>query len=90
MEFNLIKIKGLIAQSNLSKKDKNDFLTILAKAKDEELKNIVDLFEKDLWNIEIINNVYKAKKEAICNKDTKMWENILTEEAKSLDTIENI
>ena len=89
MDTNLIKLKKLILASSLSKEDKEKFLTLFSKAKDKDLKGVVDLFKEDPEQIKIISNVYQAKIEALINRDQKAWNEILQHEYKSLEVIES-
>ncbi len=85
---NLAKLQKIISDSKLKEKDKRALTALFAKAKDEDLKIVLRLFEKNPEQIEIVNNIYKAKIEALKNKSQKAWRNILRQEYKSLKAIE--
>ena len=85
---NLAKLQKIISDSKLKEKDKRALTVLFAKAKDEDLKIVLRLFEKNPEQIEIVNNIYKAKIEALKNKSQKAWRNILRQEYKSLKAIE--
>ncbi len=88
MNFNLIKIQKLISKSELTKEDQGNLLNLFSKAKDEDLRDTVDLFEENSSQIKIISDVYKAKIKAFKNKDKKAWEKILQQEHQDLEKIE--
>jgi len=48
----------------------------------------VKLFENDLENVKIMDDVYKAKLKVFENKDKKGWREILEEERRSLEEME--
>ncbi|MBT4349530.1 hypothetical protein HN670_01930 [bacterium] len=88
MDFNIIKIKALILKSGLSEEDQQSLLSLFAQAKDGDLKEAVKLFENDLENVKIMDDVYKAKLKVFENKDKKGWREILEEERRSLEEME--
>ena len=85
---NLAKLQKIISDSKLKEKDKRALIALFTKAKDEDLKIVLRLFEKNPEQIEIVNNIYKAKIEVLKNKSQKAWRNILRQEYKSLKAIE--
>ena len=88
MDFNNIKIKELVLKSELTKEDQENLLSLFSKARDEDLKEVVNLFENDFTKIKIISDIYKAKSRVFKNQDKKGWREILEEEHKGLKGLE--
>ncbi len=89
MDSNLIKFQKVISKSGLLKEDQDSFKKLFSKASSRDLKFIIDLFEKYPEQIEILNKFYKLKRETLKNKDKKAWNDILQQEYKILEEIEN-
>jgi len=89
MDLNLDKLKKIISEAKISNEDKENLIAALAQAGEQELKDVVNLLEEDSSLVELINNNLKLKAEAFRNKDKKMWKDILEEECKILDSLEN-
>jgi len=88
MNNNLNKIKKCILESKLTMVDQEEFLELLSKAKDDDLEDIVALFESDPEYILIMHNVYRAKRAVLKRRDKKAWADILLSEYQSLKEIE--
>ena len=88
MNSNLSQLQKLIFSSDLSDEQKEEFLGLFSKAKDKDLKYVVDLFKDDPSYMEKIYGVYKVKSVAFKNKDKKAWEKILQKEHQDLEEIE--
>lgn len=88
MSSNLSQLQKLIFSSDLSNEQKEEFLGLFSKAKDEDLKYVVDLFKDDPSYIEKIYGVYRVKSAAFKNKNLKAWREILQKEHQDLEKIE--
>lgn len=88
MNSNLNKLQKLISSSDLFDEQKEEFLSLFSKAKDKDLKCIVDLFKDDPSYIEKIYGVYRVKSVAFKNKNLKAWREILQKEHQDLEEIE--
>lgn len=88
MSSNLSQLQKLISSSGLSGEQKEEFLSLFSKAKDEDLKYIVELFKDDPSYIEKIYEAYRVKSAAFKNKDLKSWKKILQKEYQDLEKIE--
>ena len=88
METNLQKIRKLLAESELSKDEQDEFVILLALVQDEDLNSITQLFSQDRsWIRKIYQNV-KEKRTALSSKDVRLWEKILQEEESQLKELE--
>ena len=88
MSSNLSQLQKLISSSGFSNEQKEEFLGLFSKAKDKDLKYVVDLFKNDPSYIEKMYGVYRTKSVAFKNKDKKAWEKILQKEHQDLEKIE--
>ena len=88
MNNNLNKLKKYISESKLAMIDQEEFLELLSRANEDDLKDMVILFENDPEYILIMYNVYKAKRSVLKRRDKKAWTDILLSEYKSLKEIE--
>ena len=88
MDYNFLELQKLILKSDLSQEDQKNLLALFSRAKDEDLKDIVNLFATNTKYIEIISNVHKAKSKALREKDKKAWREILKQEYKGLEALE--
>ena len=88
MTSNLNKLQKIISSSSLFDEQKKEFLSLFSKAKDKDLKCIVDLVRDDPSYIEKIYGVYRVKSAAFRNKDLKTWKKILQKEYQDLEKIE--
>lgn len=88
MSSNFAQLQKLISLSNLFDKQKEEFLNLFSKAKDKDLKCVVDLFKDDSSYIEKIYGAYRTKLVAFQNKDLKTWKKILQKEYQDLEEIE--
>jgi len=88
MNNNLNKLKKCISESKLATIEQEEFLELLSRANEDDLKDMVILFENDPEYILIMYNVYKAKRSVLKRRDKKAWADILLSEYKSLKEIE--
>ena len=88
MDYNFLELQKLILKSGLNQEDQKNLLALFSRAKDEDLKDIVNLFATNTKYIEIISNVHKAKSKALREKDKKAWREILEQEYKGLEALE--
>lgn len=88
MNSNLNKLQKLISSSSLFDEQKKEFLSLFSKAKDKDLKYVVNLFKNDPSYIEKIYGAYRIKSVAFKNKDLKAWRRILQKEYQDLEKIE--
>jgi hypothetical protein len=88
MESLILKRVGeLIEKSQLSQKDKSNFVSLLSRATDEELENIVSLFSESSSWVEVMYDNYKNKEAALENKDSDQWNTIVAGEKSMLQVL---
>ena len=81
------QIKLLIGKSMLSKKEQDEFISILTHVSNDELEQVATLFvESSSW-IEIMYHNYKDKQEALEQKDVDKWKGIVSQEESILGTL---
>lgn len=84
---NFSKLINILARSVLNIEEQDELADFLVKAKEEDLKEIVDfLMENPNWIRKIYSN-YRAKKEALIKNDRFLWDKILMNEQADLTEI---
>lgn len=78
------KFSNIISKSNLPEDDKYGIITAFTGLSDKSMASLVELFEENSDNINIINENFKAKQAAFKSGDTKEWGNILKDECEKL------
>jgi len=84
---NLQKIHELLLKSDLALENQNGLLMLFARTRDADLEPAVKLLSEDPNWVKELNKNYKAKQEAINNKDSALWQKIIQEEEKSLEKL---
>jgi hypothetical protein len=80
MKTNRQKIEKEIRNSDLSRKDQEEFLVFLFFLSDEELEPMAELFSQDKsWVSRIYQNI-KSKYSALVSRDQRLWKKIIQEE----------
>lgn len=88
MKSNFQKIRELLQNSILSKEDQDDLVALFSLSEDSELEPIVKLFSEDKNWIKKISDNYRAKKTAISEKNSDLWQKIIEDEEKELNKYE--
>lgn len=84
------KLKILIMQSALPKKDKEYLINLFSNIQDNQAKDITDLIEEKPELLIQLLEVYRLKEEALINKDETSWKKIIEKEKeliKELDIV---
>lgn len=81
----LEEINSLVDRSPLSSSDRDMFMKALRGAKEEHLRNLLELFKKDQNAIEEVYNNFQVKRSVLATKDAKTWQAILNAEEKKLE-----
>lgn len=84
----LKRFSDLVNKSNLSKEDKKALIDIFSKATDEDIENALSLCMRDSYWLLIINDNFKAKKEALSSGDADLWKKILKGEQTQFQTVQ--
>lgn len=88
MNSNLAKLKKMLSESDTPQENQDNFLDLFSGASNEDLMDIVNLFERHPEQIKTLNKFYKFKIKAFKNKDKKAWEEILDQEYQALEELE--
>ena len=84
---NFDRIKACIDASKLEPQDKFVLIAIFAEISEPNLAHPAELFEKDAKILATINENRKQKKHAIETNNHELWQSILTEEEKHLQSL---
>lgn len=87
METNLEKITAVLQQSELTLEDKQILLEVFAQVDDVELEGLLELFLEDNSWISIINDNFKAKRDAFESGDPLVMGEVLKKEENLLNQI---
>lgn len=81
------KLINILAKSDLTIEEQDELMDFLTKAKEEDLKEVVDfLTENPGWTRKIYHN-YRVKKEALDKRDRVLWGKIISQEIEDLNAI---
>ena len=84
MQLSLIQIQSLFEKSDLSSDEQNKFIRFLSGAHDEELSELVSLFEEDPFWIRKLYRNFEDKKRAWTEGGGESWQSIISEEISHL------
>lgn len=79
------KIHEIIEQSALTHEQKREFSEVFAQTKEDALKPVLALFEKDPRWVDTLYSNYRDKKDAIVTGSMDAWKDALKKEKHSLE-----
>ncbi len=84
---NFDRIKACIDASKLEPQDKFDLIAIFAEISEPNLAHPAQLFEKEPKMLITVNDNRKQKKEAVETNNHELWQTVLAEEEKHLQSL---
>jgi hypothetical protein len=80
------KIQQITRQySLLTLREETDLVSLLHQSHGEHVRRLRRLFEQDSRWVERFYDVYRAKKQAIVNRDKSAWDKIIAEEVEEFE-----
>jgi hypothetical protein len=90
MGSNLELIKGILEKSDLAELEKDEFVSLLSGASDDELSEMLSLFSESPWWIQKMFDNYKEKSQAIVENDEVKWRRVINEEEVQLQQLQEL
>jgi len=86
MEQNIFqRIEDIIENSKLTKEEMRDFVDLFAQTKEDALKPVLRLLEKDPQWVERLYTNYKMKEEAVVTGSMEAWYDAIQKEKEELE-----
>lgn len=83
------KLQKTLYSSEISHEDATDLIDLITTTKDNQIEEFSDLFTKSPKIALEFNDILKAKRMAVLNKDKKLWEETIKREENILKEIES-
>ena len=81
------KIHEIIEASTLTNEEKRDFTDFFAQTKDDALKPVLKMLEKDAAWVEKLYVNYRAKKDAMVTGNMDAWKDAIEKEKEELERV---